>query len=972
MSDIKEKRYIERLIQGILDKCSCMENCELKDIVQYIMAEKDTPFDLGFFFLYDQVENTFKLGEVFPESYTGVRKNIEETLQNIDCNLDSRHELPPKCGLFLWVAREFKKNLVGKDFYLPIDDLQEFKKKNDLAKYDIDIDVDVLKGKIKSEYILPVSINNDQKSALHPGKILHAIIVLASFTRKNKIPKHDLKILSDLISFIISVEARKIANSAFQTYIDTLANFEKIEHPREEYKKFIDSLRYFFIRNIGESTLKQCHLKHASLWALNTIDPGNTFLVKEENFNFPDSGSVTTNIITNELIGDPHKHHYFYEFITGQIKKIEQKGSDLVFKDIIEVSNFGKVGRRFYHKEQFQETYRLSNEDIVVLFPILPHIGNKQKPKNVYLMVFYFDKNTCSYYYNPHFLELMSHKIYENIQIVIQKSRKYIRRRIFKNISTVLEKDEAFYSQASSIIKETLDFEHCLIYLFSEDRERLELKTKEDIGLFPEVFNIKGSESTNIIYKILKNEQAARRTIRYIKELITATHVDRHLIWYSRDALQPSYSKEKNSIYSAMMIPIQVPENPAKGVLICLNNWRYTNVKDKRENSFFSFKDYEIASIGAESMAIYTEILSHARMYKKLLRRLSHEIPTQAGFIMQNVEQIRDEFTNILDKIGKLERAQGMDKLIDDYRRKLIFNQFTQQYQAALRVQVFAEFSHWERLEEINVKKEKEQLDMYKFLASIIDGLRLNAGKHGVFVEFDFIYDMPHKKDHIIQAHPLFRLAVWNLINNAIQYAYFGTTVFITFKDGLNNHDIHVENIGINIPDETKEKIFDEGFRGEMAKRKYFKGTGWGLTLAKKVIEAHHGQIILTNKNNICDRNIFGILEIKNLFEQKPSDADREKFINQKLPQKKSYHDFKKQLIFTASEEKTLEHYRKLSIVFSERADSNLVKDYFQRLFDGNENIDILFQREIDIPVSYVKFSIKLPKNVVSTYREDL
>ncbi len=976
MTENKERRYIVKLVQEVLDKFSARVNpFELKDIVQTVVENKDNSFDLGFFFLHDQVKNSFTLGGLYPqesENFIGITDDIEKKLRCTNSIPDLDSPLQEGCGLYLYVARNFKKDYESERIYVAINDVAKFKKEDKLAKFHIEIDP--LKHRIQSEYIFPVYINNDQQNQYTPKRILHAVIVLVSLTKVNQIREQDLKILSDIISFIISVEARAIANKAFQAFINTLSNVGTVLYSRTEYDKIIKSLKLLYVSNETKSTLKQCLLKHASIWTLNDKDPENIFLVKEKNFNVHSESLDITNIITNKLIGTSGNCHYFYEFITKKMQQINNLESSVPFQELIEIKRFSEIGDRFYQKENFKSSSNIDNDDIVVLFPITAHIekdhgkttiNDSKKPRRIGLIILYFDKNTCSYYYNANFLEIMSHKIYENMQIVIQKTRREIRESIFEGISQTLKNDVSFFSKAASVLKEKVDFEHCLIYIFRENRTELELKTPENIYQFPKLFDIDNLESVNTLFDIVKESHFAEKILEYIKELQHNPNATEHIGWYSQDFAALEEKNENNRLYSAMLIPIGAAKNPTTGVLICLNNWRNIDTDAKKERSVFSFKDYEIASIGAEVIGTYVEIFNHAGLYKKLLKRLAHEIPTQSTYIMQNAEQFKDELFEIMNNVQKQVSYTGEKISIDNKKYKRILNLLHYQRHAAYQVQLYAEYTRCEKLNMIDLKKEIENLDMLTFFSSIIEGFRLNAEAHGIFVEFRFIYELPHKKNSIIEAHPLIQLAIWNLINNAIQYSYFGTNVLITFIDGLSCSYINVENIGIPIPKEITEKLFEENYRSPEAKIKYFKGTGFGLTLAKSVVKAHSGDIIPEAKNNLCDRNIFGISEIRRILDAMKSDEEREKYINQNSINKTDYSHFKESLMFNNKESEILNKtYKDFLVSYSDRSDTDLIKRYLKSRFDGNETLDIIFNREVSVPISHVKFSIVLPKQI--------
>ena len=962
-----EKRLLNNLIQCLLNEATQAERCNLERIVESIVEDEKSPFNAGYFFRHDQVKETFKFAGIFPNMYDCVGKEIKDELKKSGCKPEAP-EPTPGCGLFCYVAKNFKRNSKHDAGYIiAVNDLKKFKKKNRLKEYYIDIP---FPGKeVKSEYVFPVYICNGQQTGSGSEKILHAVIVLVSF-EKNNIPRSDIKILSDLISLIISNESKEIAKNSFHEFVNTLSNFESVEYSKDEYDKIFKALRKLYVKD-EEETLKHCQLKHASLWTLNNVDEQNVFLVKEKNFNFPAGSTDLTNIITNKEIPEEGKPHYFYQFITECKKKIEDTSANVNFEKLIKISSFEDVGRQFYNKKHFAEMCKVSDSDLVVLFPIIPHFGkNQHKYENIGLMALYFDTNTFTYHYNVKFLEVISHKIYENMQIVISKTRRNIRKAIFKDISDTVEKEKNFYNKASCVIKKKIDFRSCLIYLFSDDRKKLELKTKEKLKGFPEIIEIEANDTLSIINSVIHEERSAHRTFDYLKKLRDNQETDPYRIWYSKKFIENGKTEE-DMIYSCMIIPIEIAHNKSAGIIICLNNKRNVNTTDKSEESFFSFYDYEIAYIGAEVISVYVELLSHAKKARNTLKKLAHEIPGQVSFMTQTVSLILDEFTWVFESLNYLKRflanTQDYHQICDEFgkiykqiddKREHMLNIIDQHDQAAKRVEVFTEFP---RLDKLDVRKEVEELNMKRFLSSIINGLRLNAKNRGLSVEFTL--DDRGMRDNLA-VHPLFRLAIWNLINNAIQYAHFGTTVHITFENRIDRYEIHVENIGIPIPDDIKDKIFEENFRSKEAKTEFLQGTGLGLTLAAKVVEAHGGRIIPEIRNDICSRNIFGIFEIAKILENLKSEEKRGKYINQKSPKHREYSDFRKELEFSREEERVFDKYKRFSIYKSDRPIRGVIEDYLEMIFDGNENLEILFMEHINIPINYVKFTIKLKKEV--------
>ena len=81
-----------------------------------------------------------------------------------------------------------------------------------------------------------------------------------------------------------------------------------------------------------------------------------------------------------------------------------------------------------------------------------------------------------------------------------------------------------------------------------------------------------------------------------------------------------------------------------------------------------------------------------------------------------------------------------------------------------------------------------------------------------------------------------------NLIENAVRFTHGGRiTVRAVSDDG--SVTVSVEDTGIGIPPEQQEHIFERFFAGSKST-----GTGLGLYICKKVVDAHGGRIFVTSK----------------------------------------------------------------------------------------------------------------------------
>lgn len=94
-------------------------------------------------------------------------------------------------------------------------------------------------------------------------------------------------------------------------------------------------------------------------------------------------------------------------------------------------------------------------------------------------------------------------------------------------------------------------------------------------------------------------------------------------------------------------------------------------------------------------------------------------------------------------------------------------------------------------------------------------------------------------------------LAVQNIVENAVNYTPSGGMVRIALEmPDKERYRIRVSDTGVGIPKHQLARLFDKFFRADNVMRLQYSGTGLGLYITKRVIEAHGGTIGVESEEN--------------------------------------------------------------------------------------------------------------------------
>ncbi len=148
------------------------------------------------------------------------------------------------------------------------------------------------------------------------------------------------------------------------------------------------------------------------------------------------------------------------------------------------------------------------------------------------------------------------------------------------------------------------------------------------------------------------------------------------------------------------------------------------------------------------------------------------------------------------------------------------------------------------RIEAGRIVEKFEPLDLGAVLVEAAESLRGLGEPRKITIEISIPDDPGMMEGDREALNHLFG----NLIGNAIKYNREEGRVRIHVEERKNDFVATVSDTGVGIPPEGLPFIFDEFFRVKTQETRKLTGSGLGLSLVKKIVEAHKGRIKATSE----------------------------------------------------------------------------------------------------------------------------
>lgn len=215
--------------------------------------------------------------------------------------------------------------------------------------------------------------------------------------------------------------------------------------------------------------------------------------------------------------------------------------------------------------------------------------------------------------------------------------------------------------------------------------------------------------------------------------------------------------------------------------------------------------------------------------------QLHHLDEVKDEFISMASHQLRTPLTSIKGYISMLLEGDMGD--VTKEQKHVLNEAFIS---SERMVRLIGDFLNVSRLQTGKFTIEKHPVDLARMVQHEVDALEANAAARGI----RFIYKAPKGLPLVDVDENKLQQVVMNFSDNAIYYSPDSSTVKVTLKKEGNFIEFKVIDSGIGVPEAERHHLFEKFYRAPNARKARPDGTGVGLYLAKKVVDAHRGEVI--------------------------------------------------------------------------------------------------------------------------------
>jgi two-component system phosphate regulon sensor histidine kinase PhoR len=225
------------------------------------------------------------------------------------------------------------------------------------------------------------------------------------------------------------------------------------------------------------------------------------------------------------------------------------------------------------------------------------------------------------------------------------------------------------------------------------------------------------------------------------------------------------------------------------------------------------------------------------------INNMTHELKTPISTISLAVEMAQEQLRSE-SRSGMVSNGRG---LLDEADEAGKLDSRLTRYMNIIRDETRRLGSHVEKVLQMalmdrgEIKLNLSSVNVHDVIEKVLNNLSLQIEQRGGEVDLHFDADR-----EVVEADELHLTnIVYNLLDNALKYSPENPHITLTTRSLPEGVSITVADQGVGMTKDQTSRIFEKFYRVPTGNRHDVKGFGLGLSYVKKMIDEHHGQILV-------------------------------------------------------------------------------------------------------------------------------
>ena len=382
-------------------------------------------------------------------------------------------------------------------------------------------------------------------------------------------------------------------------------------------------------------------------------------------------------------------------------------------------------------------------------------------------------------------------------------------------------------------------------FLVRDDFQKIEVNSSEVVGKVVDRFNqaISHLQDNNNMLKVSHDDlDVANKVLFYEKERIEAVLDNMNDGILATDSVGSIIMVNKTMAHLMKFSPEEVIGKTIKesifnqDILSFIEKNQFNGRSFAQKNAEITLKEPDWESIVRIS---FLQLLSPSESVMGNIittRDITSEKRSeqnQSDFIAHVAHELRTPLTTIKSYVEML-----MDDEAKDPETKIdFFNTINDEANRLSRL--IDNLLNISKIEMGSLTMQKDLIKSREFLEDIVKSIEGQAVSKNIKLESV----LPDKLSPLVMEKDLLRVAILNVLGNAIKYTPEGGSITFRADEDESHMAIHIIDTGYGISKEELSNIFDKFFRSSDEKIKEHPGNGLGLALTKEIIRLHDGTI---------------------------------------------------------------------------------------------------------------------------------